>query len=392
MRLDAQQASAFRLSRQHLDRRLPAGSLLAAVDCGIQNTPPGSAELAMHARLEGLSPGLITQALEGEKSLLQAWSLRGAPYIFQTEDAATFTQGLLPEIEDEIRAFIGGVDPILDKVGITAVQMLDLCSRVAAQALDEKALTKDQLGLQVAALIQPCLTADQLRIWQESSWITEKQTLGESVVRFFFPLLALQGILCHAERVGDQAYFRLTQQWLGTQTPEDQPENARSELVRRYLRYYGPSTVEHFAAWAGIALSQAQTSWRRVESELAPVDFQDHHTWILASDGPNLQSASLPQGIRFLPPHDPYLSLRDRETIFPDRQVQKQVWRMAGNPGVLLIHGQACGIWRPQKVRNRLSLQITLLREVSKNDYPDIEGEAQLLAPLRGCNSVEIHF
>ena len=42
---------AFRLRAHHLDERLSHNSLLdAAGPCGIQNSPPGSALTALHAR------------------------------------------------------------------------------------------------------------------------------------------------------------------------------------------------------------------------------------------------------------------------------------------------------------------------------------------------------
>src|SRR5512133_715444 len=106
----SEQVIAFRLEGQHLNQRLPAGSLLAAAGaCGMQNTPPGSAELALHARVGGLAPGDVERALVADRSLLQLWSLRASPYIFPTGDAAAFTRGLAPVDEDEIRRFIFAV-------------------------------------------------------------------------------------------------------------------------------------------------------------------------------------------------------------------------------------------------------------------------------------------
>ena len=73
----------FRLQGQHLSHRLPPGELLqAAGACGVQNTPPSAAALSLHARLSGLTRDAVDQALEEGKTLLQTWSLRGAPTIF----------------------------------------------------------------------------------------------------------------------------------------------------------------------------------------------------------------------------------------------------------------------------------------------------------------------
>ena len=219
------QVIAFRLEGQHLNRRLPAGSLLAAAGaCGMQNTPPGSAELALHARVGGLAPGDVERALVADRSLLQLWSLRASPYIFPTGDAAAFTRGLAPVAEDEIRRFIFAVEPALDRIGISARRVVELAAEGLEEILAGRALTKDELGIQIARWMSPRLEPGQASGWQSASWYAPGQSLGESVVRFALPVLALQGRFCHAERQGSQAFFRLTREWLGSPLPDEAAE------------------------------------------------------------------------------------------------------------------------------------------------------------------------
>ncbi len=42
---------------------------------------------------------------------------------------------------------------------------------------------------------------------------------------------------------------------------------AAAEAVRRFLHFYGPSTVGEFADWAGVAKAHAERLWARVEGE-----------------------------------------------------------------------------------------------------------------------------
>jgi hypothetical protein len=104
-----EQILAFRLQRHNLVRRLAAGSLAeAAAVCGIQNSPPGSALLALHARVGGATGAALEHALLAEKQLLQSWSVRAAPLFVTVDDAAVFTLGLLPQGEEEMRFYIKG--------------------------------------------------------------------------------------------------------------------------------------------------------------------------------------------------------------------------------------------------------------------------------------------
>src|SRR5687767_4470165 len=119
--VDRRQVRAFRLAAQHLTVRLPAGSLAEAAACALQNTPPETAALALHARVERLGRDAVEHALVKTKTLLQAWSMRGAPHVFATQDQPVFLHAIAPREEASIRAFIFAVEPALDKVGLTAV-------------------------------------------------------------------------------------------------------------------------------------------------------------------------------------------------------------------------------------------------------------------------------
>lgn len=98
-------ATAFRLSEHGLVVR-GASPAEAAGRCGVQNTPPGSARVALLARV--WDTGGLDAALETEKSLLQAFAARGAPHVFPTRNAGIFTLGLLPHGEDALRGYLSG--------------------------------------------------------------------------------------------------------------------------------------------------------------------------------------------------------------------------------------------------------------------------------------------
>ena len=103
---------AFRLGAHHLTERLGEDGLLdAAGRCGIQDSPPGSALLALHARVRNLTQEQVADAVAGEKSLLQTWCMRGSPFYFPAADAPVFTTGVLPPTEEAMRHFVLGVEP-----------------------------------------------------------------------------------------------------------------------------------------------------------------------------------------------------------------------------------------------------------------------------------------
>ncbi len=389
---DREQAIAFRLDSHHLAARLPPGSLAAAAGaCGIQDSPPGSAALALHARVSGLTPNAIIRELT-DKALLMAMSFRGAPLIFPTSDADVFTAGVLPDDEESLRFFIQGAGAGLDKVGMSATELVDLTAAAMATALDGRALTKDELGVEIGNRVAGQLDAGRRTGWQSASLYAPGQFLGESLARFAMYAVSLQGLFCYVPRQENKARFVRMDQWLGAMLPAADQSKARAELVRRYLHCYGPSTPEHFAQWAGISPAQASRAWALVEDKLVGVDFEGKSAWLLRDDVTRFMSSRTPAGVRFLPPHEPLLQMRDRDTIVPDKSWHRKLWRTVGNPGIVLVDGMATAAWRSRKSGRRMSIAIEPFDLFPHEKRQEIEAEAAMLAPYSGCTSVMVEY
>src|SRR5437762_1826914 len=78
LKLTWPQAAAWRIRRQHLDRRAPAGSLLAVASrlCGLHAQVMSSAELTLWARVEDLDRREVQRALWEDRTLVKTWAKR----------------------------------------------------------------------------------------------------------------------------------------------------------------------------------------------------------------------------------------------------------------------------------------------------------------------------
>lgn len=382
---------AFRLGTHHLTDRLGDDGLLeAAGRCAVQDSPPGSAPLALHARVRGVTKERLADAFTETKSLLQTWCMRGAPFCFPTTDAPVFTTGVLPPTEQAARHLLLGVAPAVDQLGIHLVDVVELARDQVGDVLAGHRLDINELGVQVAARIADELPPRRRSAWQAPGPWAPDQPLGEGVVHFCVRILTLQGIVCFAPRERGKGLFVLVEEWLGRPIEEVDPILARAELVRRYLRCYGPSTPTDLAAWLGVRAGDADPWWSLVADELTPVRFAGA-SWILTEDLDALQSPPAPTGVRLLPPRDPYTQMRDRETVV-DPAFHRQVWKALGEPGAVLADGEIVGTWRPRKRGRTLTITITPFGSLSSRHVRSLQEEAELVAPLRGasCGNVEI--
>lgn len=382
---------AFRLDAQHLTDRLGQQLLPeAAGACGVQDSPPGSALLALHARVHDLTQARLRRALAEDKVLLQSWCMRGAPYCFPTTDAPVFTTGVLPPTEQAMRQLILGVGPAVNELGLGLTETVALIDAEIRTVLSGRRLAVDELGKELAAAVADKLSTRQRAIWKREGPYAPGQPHGEAVVHFCLRILTLQGVVCFAPRIGNKAPFTLVDEWLGGPFPDIEPESARAELLRRYLHCYGPSTKADFAAWLGVRAGDAGSWWDLVESELTQVDV-GRRAWVLANDLDALRSSPEPIGVRLLPPRDPYTQLRDRETIV-DKSHHREVWKSVGDPGTILVDGTIAGTWRPRKSARHLTITVLPFGSLPIRDRSRLQTEAELIASLRGTSSVDVRI
>ncbi|WP_277883528.1 DNA glycosylase AlkZ-like family protein [Arthrobacter sulfonylureivorans] len=246
------------------------------------------------------------------------------------------------------------------------------------------------MGQELARRIARRLTTRQRSIWEGEGPYAPNQPLGEGVVHFCIRILTLQRKICFAPRTGNQSPFVLVEEWLGHAIPDIDPDVARAELLRRYLRRYAPSTRVDFAAWLGVNPGDTGPWWNLIQEELTPIEFGGT-SWILTEDLDALRSAPQPEGVRLLPPHDPYTQMRDRETIV-DKRRHRRLWKTVGEPGAILLGGKITGTWRPRKSGRKLTVTVTTFDSASARDKKLLQDEAQQVARLRGALSADVVF
>ena len=386
MDLDLQTVRRFRLAAHHLDRPLPPGSLgEAAGACGFQNSPPGSWETAAFNRVEGCTLEGLEAALCREKSLLQAWSWRGAPVVFPAGEEGVFLAPLAAREGEEPWIYTQGIGLALDRLGMTFRQLLPLLEE-AIRALDgETVRSKEALDRFLADRMEPLLPPSVLPRWREPSPYgrPHRQTVGGGAVSFLLRPCSFKGLVVFGRREGSTPTFTSFRRWTG-RDPRPLPQGERA-LAERFLHCYGPAVPASFQAWLGSSPRQARRLWEAAREGMAPVTVGGKTAWVLDRDREALRALSRdpPQGLRLLGPHDPYLDLRDRGLLLPDLQKQRLVWRTAANPGVVLREGRVAGIWKAKTQGDRLSLALTLWEPFPPNQRRRLEELGEACAAFR---------
>lgn len=378
--LHRQDLIAYRLAGNYLSEPVAEEEWLRTAECSPQNTPPGGALLGLSARVGDLDAEEVRKAREDTHELVEAWSLRQSPCMMRAEEMPLFLAGLCPDDEESWREVMQGFLPILDGMGRSATEVVDLVDDALMDALGEGTLSKRGMGEELGKRLP-----DEFAGWCEP-------TTFSNFTAILVRALSLRGGFVIIPRTGNEAHFARTDQWLGAETPPVDVSKARAFVVERYLRMYGPSTPTEFAEWAGIATSSAGRIWGEVESALVEVKVDGRERYVLQQHLPTLDTPPQPAHCRLVPAYDPYLQQRERSVVAPDAALRKRIWKHTGNPGVVLRDGEVVALWRNRKKGRELAVEVTEVSPLTSADHEAILSEAAPLAGLKGLSQTTVTF
>ena len=344
---DPAQVLAFRVAGHHLHRRTDPLAAIAA--CGIQESPPGWWRIALHARAKDEPP---------EDEIVMVNAMRGSPYVVPRADVAVFTRALIPG-DDGLKALVGStVAKEAAEAGFTPREALDRVAGAAREGLADGPLDRDAFHQAMRERLPEGLLP----------WCRGCQS--HHVRPGFWRALGPLGV---TEMPGKATYAL-------AEEPAMPIEDARAELVRRFLRCYGPATHTDLTSWAQTAPAHAKALFAAIDDELEQVDGR---RFILAEDRPRLDDPPAARGVRVLGGYDPYVAQPDREALAPDPALRKKLFPPVGRPGVVLHDGALAGLWRSRKKGDVLEVDLDWM-----SDPADIASELRAVARLRGCAEV----
>jgi hypothetical protein len=206
----------------------------------------------------------------------------------------------------------------------------------------------------------------RLRVWMDKVW---------SIVR----LPVIEGLVCYGPGEGNQATFIRTEHWLPPLRQVDAVA-AQKELFRKYLRAYGPATLNDFAHWSGISMPEVRALRPLLDAEIA----EHNGLLILREDIKTLQAASSKlNSVHLLPYFDVYLLAHRFKEHFLKAQFYKRVFRNQGwILPVVLIDGEIAGVWAYKVTRKALEIEIELFARIDRRVRKQIEARAGELADL----------
>jgi uncharacterized protein YcaQ len=355
------QVHAWRLSQHGLSPRLNSQDVVQAVTRtgGLQAQVMSAAELALCTRVEELSAEDIKSALWQDRTLVKTWAMRATLHVLATSDLPLYAAAL------NFRDFRNWPAHFAS-YGLSPAQHEALLSAVP-QVVGREPMTREQLAI---ALEKRTGIAHLRDLILSSSWGTP---LKQSAIR---------GDLCFGPKQGQNVMFVNPRAWID-EWPSIEPEQAVREIIRRYLRAYGPATAEDFARWCwdGGGKNEARQLFQSMKDELEEVDVEGWRAVALRATLEPMQRLEPAETIHLLPLFDAYTigTPREREQLF-DGIYKRLIFRPQGwISAVILVNGSIQGVWQYTTRRSQTVVKVHLFCSPTALIQKGIEAEVERL-------------
>ena len=335
--------------------------------------PNPIAYMSLLARRPGLTLGDVDEALINDRSLVRATAFRGSLFLMPSEDYPVYFRALY------------------DTLSTTGM------SRLRSEGIDEAELTRlserlktanfslQKTEIQILALLYP----------------GKERRPGADVERLLLRKLCDLGVLVRTTSKGwkgNQFNYALASHWLeGLELTVENVEQARIEVVRRYLRAYGPARLEDIVWWTGISANEVRHILELLGREVVRFSVDGLGEGLVTmretSDSTRKGGIGNPDRILFLPLWDAYpLGWRDRTRVVEPR-FAPWVYDPQGNASSLIVEeGRAIGLWQFRD-GDSITLEFHIF-EPYNNRLNAVrlaaEGHAAELAKVAGARDVRV--
>jgi hypothetical protein len=329
-RLSLRALNRATLERQLLLRRAAMAAREAVGHlAGLQAQAPLAPYVGLWTRLAGFGHQELKDLLT-ERAVVRAHLMRNTVHLLTAEDFVSFRPLFQPLMD---RGLAGNFGRNLVGVDLAELQV------TAAALLSREALTRVEIGRRLAVS------------WPEHDPASLAYAATHLLHLVQVPPRGLWG------ENGQAAWF-LGAAWLDglSVSPPDpaRPENAREQLVLRYLAAYGPASVHDIQAWSG--LSRLREVTERLQhgagqhgARLRTFTGPDGGQLLDLPDAPRPgpKDPDVPAPPRFLPEYDNLLlSYAERSRVIPHRRPVPLPPGNGATGGTLLVDGFWQANWK----------------------------------------------
>ena len=184
----------------------------------------------------------------------------------------------------------------------------------------------------------------------------------------------LDGILCSgATQNGKQTYALLEER--APQTRILTREESLAKLAHYYFSSRGPATIQDFAWWSGLSLTEARQGLEMTKADFISETINSQSYWFPNSLGtPKVDH----ERVYMLPAYDEFIiCYADRRAVVPYEEHTRLISDNGIFRPIIVVDGQVMGIWKRTIKKDQVLVEINLFKA------PDKTGRNLIVAAAR---------
>jgi hypothetical protein len=171
----------------------------------------------------------------------------------------------------------------------------------------------------------------------------------------------LEGLICSGPRIGRQFTYALLDE-RAAPARELSREESLSLLTKKYFSSRGPATINDFATWSGLKISDCKNGVESIRSVLSEDKFGGR-TFLVARKA--AQPRVIPR-MMMLPIYDEYImGYKDRSAIMQNRDQYSPI-RKLKFPSTVVWDGHVIGTWRRVVNNNAVQTEFDFFRPLTR--------------------------
>lgn len=340
---------------------------LTAIQTQYAANLPGS----LWARAATVTPAWIDDALNVSRTLVKTWTVRGTLHTVASEDLALHAGAYGQSWGGSITRRFS------EDLGVSADEA-EVVLRSIYDALADGPLSRIELHARIPAL----------------------KTLPNIGWGHDLKALVYRGDVVFTDsRTSNSPIFAQRAQWL-PHVPFAMPDldDARAEMIRRYLHGHAPASTRDIASWVGEYQRTIKPVMQRLLPELVPVTIEGlKGTYYLhADDLPVLDALPDVPEVKLLPKFDALVLAHrgsDKSRLVTPSSLYSRIYGVAAQvEAVVLLNGDISGTWRTKTSGRKMTLTFNMFRALRKPEQRKIMKEAEKFAEWNGFSDAESTF
>jgi len=244
--------------------------------------------------------------------------------------------------------------------------------------LDKATFKKSNMTLEKALYGGKHLTRTEL------ASVLEKAGISAKGFRLGYLMMSaeLDGVICSGARRGKQFTYALLEERV-PQVKAISRDDALAELVKRYFNTRDPATVQDFAWWSGLTVSDAKNGIEANQAHLASEAINGQTYWFTKSA---LRPKDKSRTAYLLPNYDEYfIGFKDRSAI---GEVAKQAGIKGDDPAliahIIILDGQIVGGWRRTINKDSVRVELKPITRLTNIEHRAITDAAERYGKFLG--------